>query len=218
MFFVECTHHGNEHQCQPQAAVQHLAPASDGDPSGDGLETDEDQQFGLKPMNCPGHCLIFASTTHSWRELPVKYADFSPLHRHEASGALRGLTRLRRCVRYDGVDHEVCAGRCPYFLPSRPNSVSHCGVLGFPERSVSCSGISISVRPSFCSFLAPSVVFSTRPENYMGRLEEWDEAERVLSGCLAESKTPFELNPGDGAFYGPKIGRYIGLSADTQTS
>jgi threonyl-tRNA synthetase len=57
---------------------------------------EETEVLGLKPMNCPGHCLIFASSSRSWRDLPIKYADFSPLHRHEASGALRGLTRLRR--------------------------------------------------------------------------------------------------------------------------
>jgi threonyl-tRNA synthetase len=104
MFFVECTHHGEHPHTHPHAsnAANECKPAekesnaTSGVLASEAIEGEEEDQFGLKPMNCPGHCLIFASTTRSWRDLPIKYADFSPLHRHEASGALRGLTRLRR--------------------------------------------------------------------------------------------------------------------------
>jgi threonyl-tRNA synthetase len=143
----------------------------------------EDNSLGLKPMNCPAHCLIFSSSSRSWRDLPVKFADFSPLHRHESSGSLKGLTRLRRFVQDDA--HIFCRSdqiklvitECLEFL----NEVYL--ALNFKYR----------------------VVLSTRPEVFMGKIEKWNEAEEVLSSCLQELKIPYEINSKDGAFYGPKI-------------
>jgi len=156
--------------------------------SGDGMREccgseDEDHGFGLKPMNCPGHCLIFKSQTRSYRDLPIRYADFSSLHRNESSGSLSGLTRVRRFNQDDA--HIFCAqsqlkseiSQCLEFI----NDVY--GVLGFESK----------------------LKLSTRPEKFIGEEETWDHAEAVLRECLSETGRPFELNEGDGAFYGPKI-------------
>lgn len=141
--------------------------------------------YGLKPMNCPGHCLLFDALPRSWRELPVRFADFSPLHRNEISGALSGLTRVRRFHQDDG--HIFC----------RPEQVGDeiSSTLSFVRDTYSVLGIT-SYR----------FVLSTRPEDkYIGTLEEWDEAEANLKSALDSSGKGWTLNAGDGAFYGPKI-------------
>eukprot|EP01127_Copromyxa_protea_P021808 TRINITY_DN7602_c0_g1_i2.p1 TRINITY_DN7602_c0_g1~~TRINITY_DN7602_c0_g1_i2.p1 ORF type:complete len:409 (-),score=93.18 TRINITY_DN7602_c0_g1_i2:133-1359(-) len=145
---------------------------------------DEDSEgMGLKPMNCPAHCLIFASGKHSFRDLPLRYADFSALHRNEASGALRGLTRLRRFCQDDA--HIFCTKE------QIPTEIANC--IEF-LRTV-YSALKFEYR----------VVISTRPANFIGEISLWDEAEKSLESCLVSSGIPFTLNPGDGAFYGPKI-------------
>ncbi len=155
------------------------AAAEDGGPAGDGDE------YGLKPMNCPGHCLIFASQRRSYRDLPIRYADFSPLHRDEASGSLSGLTRVRRFHQDDG--HIFC----------RPSQIEHeiRQTLDFVRRTYGVFG------------LGPyRLVLSTRPaDHYIGTLEEWAQAEAALRSALDRSGQPWALNEGDGAFYGPKI-------------
>lgn len=195
----------------------------------------EHEQFGLKPMNCPGHCVLYAARQHSYRELPIRFADFGTLHRNELSGALSGLTRVRRFqqddahifCRFDQIQQETDAALD--FL----NYVY--GILGF-------------------NFY---LKLSTRPENALGKKETWDMAEARLADALnnfcnipvgkpdpfSKDGAPFtydgsvadikklkrlsdkhakegadavggwtglkregwELNPGDGAFYGPKI-------------
>lgn len=143
----------------------------------------EKESFALKPMNCPGHCLMFAHRERSYRELPIRFADFGVLHRNELSGALHGLTRVRRFqqddahifCRHDQIGSEIKS--CLEFM-------SHVyGILGF----------SFSLR------------LSTRPEKYLGEISVWDSAEKELAAALDSFGHPWEINPGDGAFYGPKI-------------
>ncbi|VVC93082.1 unnamed protein product [Leptidea sinapis] len=121
----------------------------------------EKETFALKPMNCPGHCLMFDNRVRSWRELPLRLADFGVLHRNELSGALTGLTRN--------------------------------GCLNFLEHIYSTFGFTFQLK------------LSTRPEKYLGDLESWNHAEKALEDSLNKFGKPWQLNPGDGAFYGPKI-------------
>ncbi|GAA5807101.1 hypothetical protein MFLAVUS_000451 [Mucor flavus] len=141
--------------------------------------------FGLKPMNCPGHCLIFDSTPKSYRDLPIRLADFSPLHRNEASGALSGLTRVRRFHQDDA--HIFCAE------DHIASEITSC--LSFVDR----------VYSAF-QFPHYDLTLSTRPETqYMGSLEEWTHAEASLTEALNATGRPWSIKEGDGAFYGPKI-------------
>ena len=153
---------------------------------------DDDAIFGLKPMNCPGHCLIFKSRgAVSYRELPMRLADFSPLHRNEASGALGGLTRLRRFAQDDA--HIFCA-------PSQvADEVAAClrfvaavyGVFGFRFRAV----------------------LSTRPPLSVGGDAAWAAAEAALADSLraflGPGGAPLDVEAGGGAFYGPKIDVFV---------
>lgn len=117
----------------------------------------EKEQFALKPMNCPGHCLIFASRDRSWRELPIRMADFGVLHRNEASGALSGLTRVRRFQQDDA--HHFC-------MPEQiEEEMSVC--FDFLNHVYGTFGFEFQLK------------LSTRPEKYIGELAQWDEAERV---------------------------------------
>ncbi|KAI0999948.1 putative threonine--tRNA ligase [Podosphaera aphanis] len=145
----------------------------------------QNEEYGLKPMNCPGHCLIFASKSHSYRDLPVRYADFSSLHRNEVAGALSGLTRVRRFHQDDG--HIFCR-------PSQIKEEIH-STLEFVKLAYRVLG------------LGPyKLVLSTRPkDNFIGSIEEWDNAEAALTETLHASGLEWSLNEGDGAFYGPKI-------------
>ncbi|KAK2838253.1 hypothetical protein FQN49_006465 [Arthroderma sp. PD_2] len=146
----------------------------------------EDETYGLKPMNCPGHCLLFKSQKHSYRELPVRYADFSPLHRNEVSGSLSGLTRVRRFHQDDG--HIFCR-------PGQIGSEIQLA-LKFADTVLQTFGLADGYR----------LVLSTRPEkDYIGSLELWEHAEQQLRQALDNSGLSWELNEGDGAFYGPKI-------------
>ncbi|UNI23361.1 Threonine--tRNA ligase [Purpureocillium takamizusanense] len=146
----------------------------------------DDDEYGLKPMNCPGHCLIFKSKLHSYRDLPVRYADFSPLHRNEISGALSGLTRVRRFHQDDG--HIFC----------RPSQVEEeiKKTLDFVQVVYGVLRLGVSYR----------LALSTRPkDHYIGTEEEWNRAEDRLKRALDASGMDWSINEGDGAFYGPKI-------------
>lgn len=148
-------------------------------------EIGEDESYGLKPMNCPGHCLLFKSQNHSYRELPVRYADFSPLHRNEVSGSLSGLTRVRRFHQDDG--HIFC----------RPQQIRR-------EIGLALEFTDMVMRTF--NLGKYELVLSTRPEkDFIGSLELWDSAERQLKDALDSTNRTWELNEGDGAFYGPKI-------------
>lgn len=143
----------------------------------------EKETFALKPMNCPGHCLMFDNRTRSWRELPLRMADFGVLHRNELSGALTGLTRVRRFQQDDA--HIFCA-------PEQIKS-EMMGALDFLRHVYTIFGFSFNL------------VLSTRPEKFLGDIEQWNEAEKALAESLDEFGLPWKENPGDGAFYGPKI-------------
>ncbi|KAI1264958.1 threonyl-tRNA synthetase mitochondrial precursor [Xylariaceae sp. FL1019] len=145
----------------------------------------DDDEYGLKPMNCPGHCLIFASKNRSYQELPIRYADFSPLHRNEISGALSGLTRVRRFHQDDG--HIFC----------RPSQV---------EQEIKQTLSFVRYVYSTLQLGTYRLALSTRPaENFIGEPEEWEAAESALKRALDASGQEWTVNEGDGAFYGPKI-------------
>jgi threonyl-tRNA synthetase len=138
---------------------------------------------GLKPMNCPGHCLIFGSQLHSYRDLPVRLADFSSLHRNENAGSLTGLTRVRRFCQDDA--HIFCT------VDQMRSEIQNC--LQF-------------VMDVYAVFKFPiSLKLSTRPDKYMGEISTWNQAEDILREALNASGKEWKLNPGDGAFYGPKV-------------
>ncbi|ORX58697.1 threonyl-tRNA synthetase [Hesseltinella vesiculosa] len=152
---------------------------------GEGQEEEDEGIYGLKPMNCPGHCLIFDSKPKSYRDLPIRLADFSPLHRNEASGALSGLTRVRRFHQDDA--HIFCTEA------QIGQEISAC--LSFVDR----------VYKAF-QFPHYDFTLSTRPEtNYIGSEEEWSNAEGALKKALDASGRKWTIKHGDGAFYGPKI-------------
>lgn len=143
----------------------------------------EKQEFGLKPMNCPGHCLMFANRVRSYRELPLRMADFGVLHRNELSGALTGLTRVRRFQQDDA--HIFC----------REDQIKDevKAVLEFINYVYEIFGFKYELE------------LSTRPEKYLGEVETWNKAEQQLTEALNEFGKPWKINEGDGAFYGPKI-------------
>lgn len=147
----------------------------------------EDQDWAMKPMNCPSHCLMFASRQRSYKELPLRFADFGVLHRNELSGALSGLTRVRRFQQDDA--HIFCA------VEQIENEITK--ALNFFKSVYDTFGFTFELN------------LSTRPEKYLGEIAEWDQAEAMLTSALndfcAGTGSKWELNPGDGAFYGPKI-------------
>lgn len=148
------------------------------------VEVDK-EQFAIKPMNCPGHALIFGSRERSYKELPIRMAEFGVLHRNEASGALSGLTRVRRFVQDDA--HIFCA------QDQIESEISD--LFDFLDKVYGCFGFTYKVG------------LSTRnPESFIGDVSVWDKAEAQLKAVL-DNKMPgkWQLNEGDGAFYGPKI-------------
>uniref|UniRef100_A0A8C7G389 threonine--tRNA ligase n=1 Tax=Oncorhynchus kisutch TaxID=8019 RepID=A0A8C7G389_ONCKI len=143
----------------------------------------EQDVFALKPMNCPGHCLMFSHRPRSWRELPLRLADFGVLHRNELSGTLTGLTRVRRFQQDDA--HIFCT------MEQIESEMKGC--LDFLRCVYDVFGFSFQLH------------LSTRPEKYLGDITVWNQAEKQLENSLNEFGEPWKLNPGDGAFYGPKI-------------
>lgn len=144
-----------------------------------------DGEYGVKPMNCPGHCYLFGSRKYSYRDLPIRFADFSRLHRFEPSGVLSGLTRVRSFAQDDA--HIYCTpeqldGELEQFVAMTKEVYK---VFGFDRIDVT---------------------LQTRPEKFLGRIELWDAAEAGLRRCLEQSGFTVEVLPGEGAFYGPKIG------------
>ncbi|XP_073696071.1 threonine--tRNA ligase 1, cytoplasmic [Garra rufa] len=143
----------------------------------------EKEIFALKPMNCPGHCLMFDHRPRSWRELPLRMADFGVLHRNELSGALTGLTRVRRFQQDDA--HIFCS------MDQIESEIKGC--LDFLRTVYDVFGFTFKLN------------LSTRPEKFLGEPEVWDQAEKQLENSLNDFGEKWVLNPGDGAFYGPKI-------------
>src|SRR5690348_5972298 len=137
----------------------------------------------LKPMNCPSHYLLYGTKKHSYRELPLRYVTFDVLHRNEVTGALSGLTRVRQFAQDD----------CHVFLTQAQIVDEVKFLMDFILGYYRTFGLTAALK------------FATRPETRIGSDELWDEAEAALKGALEATAMPYELKPGDGAFYGPKI-------------
>lgn len=147
----------------------------------------DDTTFALKPMNCPGHMLIFKNSLHSYRDLPIRLAEFGQVHRHEISGALNGMMRVR----------SFCQDDAHLFV--RPDQIE--GEIGLVieliDHIYNVFGFDYKVE------------LSTRPADYMGSEELWDLAEQSLRNVLDDRGITYRVNEGDGAFYGPKIDFHI---------
>lgn len=144
----------------------------------------DEREYGVKPMNCPGHFLMFSQQAFSYRDLPVRYADFGRLHRYERSGVTQGLTRVRTFCQDDAhlfVSLEEMPAEMDRFIDLIDEVY---GAFGFTD-----------VR----------VALATRPEKFMGTVENWDLAEKALASAFERRGRAYVLNPGDGAFYGPKL-------------
>lgn len=144
----------------------------------------ESRDYAVKPMNCPGHVQIFNSTLHSYRDLPLRLAEFGSCHRNEPSGSLHGLMRVRGFTQDDA--HVFCT-----------ETQVEAEVADFIK-------MLYSVYQDF-GFAEVLVKLSTRPEKRVGSDEVWDKAEAALSSALKSNNLAFDLQPGEGAFYGPKI-------------
>lgn len=143
----------------------------------------DDTTYALKPMNCPGHMLIYKNKMHSYRDLPIRYSEFGQVHRHEYSGALNGLLRVRT----------FCQDDAHVFV--RPDQIESeiKNMIQLIDRIYKVFGFEYSVA------------LSTRPEDSMGSDELWEIAETSLKNVLEQAGMPYEIKEGDGAFYGPKI-------------
>ena len=143
----------------------------------------EEELFTLKPMNCPPSTYVYRRSLRSYRDLPLRFSEMGRCHRNERSGTLTGLVRVRQFTQDDA--HIYC----------RPDQLQ--------DEITALLGL---VREWYKVFtLEPSFKLSTRPEKYLGTREQWDDAERALSEALRANGIAYELNAGDGAFYGPKI-------------
>jgi threonyl-tRNA synthetase len=147
------------------------------------VQGSEGEEMAVKAMNCPGHFLLYASDVHSYRELPIRLHEQTPLHRNEASGVLGGLTRVRQFSQDDG----------------------HCFVM--PEQiGDEVERMLRLIRRVYEDLdLAYQAKFSTRPDEFLGDVATWDHAETELRTALERARIPYTLNEKDGAFYGPKI-------------
>jgi len=147
------------------------------------LVEEDDRTWGLKPMNCPGHMLIFGNRMRSYRELPLRLAEAGTLHRNELAGTLHGLTRVRHVTQDDSH----------LFVTREQIEEEVFGCLDYTAYLYGLFELDFRFE------------LSTRPENKLGTDEEWDFTEGALQAALERHGLPYELNEGDGAFYGPKI-------------
>jgi threonyl-tRNA synthetase len=144
----------------------------------------DEREFGVKPMNCPGHFLLFKTRLWSYRDLPVRYADFGRLHRYELSGVTAGLTRVRSFSQDDAH----------IFTPFEKVEDEIFRFLEFTDAVYGAFG-----------FTDVEISLGLRPEKRIGSDEQWDRGEQALAAALEKAKRPHVVTPGDGAFYGPKI-------------
>ena len=146
--------------------------------------TADDREFGVKPMNCPSHCLLFGSDHHSYKELPIRMADFGRLHRYEKSGAMHGLTRVRTFCQDDA--HIFCTVDQLHLEIEKFIKMLNeiYGILGMQNFKIG---------------------LSTRPEQRMGSDDVWDKSEKALEDAVKKLNIPYHINHGDGAFYGAKL-------------
>ena len=143
----------------------------------------DEEDYAIKPMNCPGAMLVYKNGIHSYRELPMRISELGHVHRHEASGALNGLFRVRAftqddahiILRRDQIEDEVKR------------------IMAIFDQVYSVFGLSYKI------------VLSTRPDDFIGEVSFWDESERILAEACKDSNHEYQINPGDGAFYGPKL-------------
>jgi len=147
----------------------------------------EDDTFAIKPMNCPGGMLYYLQNKHSYREFPLRVGELGKVHRHEASGTLNGLLRVR-CFTQD--DAHI------FMLPSQIEEEIK-NVMKLVDRIYNVFGLKYTVE------------LSTMPESHIGDVETWQKAEEALSNALKHMDLPFKINAGDGAFYGPKIDIHV---------
>ena len=147
----------------------------------------DEQKFALKPMNCPGHMLIYKNDLHSYRDLPIRMAEFGQVHRHEFSGALNGLLRVRTFCQDD----------------------AH--IFATPEQIEDEITLALKIIDHVYKVFGfeYEIELSTRPDDYMGELALWDQAEQALENVLNGLGFTYKINEGDGAFYGPKIDIHI---------
>ena len=147
------------------------------------VESSDSQPMGVKAMNCPGHMLVFASEVRSYRDLPLRFHEQTPLHRNEASGVLAGLIRVRQFAQDD----------------------AHCFVTE-DQIGEEVARLLRLVERVYGDFdLTPVLRLSTRPAEFLGERAQWDHAETQLKEALADVGLPYTIDEGDGAFYGPKV-------------
>lgn len=144
----------------------------------------ESRTYGLKPMNCPGHVQIFNSSLHSYRDLPLRYGEFGQCHRNEPSGSLHGMMRVRGFTQDDG--HIFCTEA---------------------QMQDECANYTALLQKVYADFGFTEILYkvATRPEKRIGSDEVWDKAENALMESLRRTGCDFEVSPGEGAFYGPKV-------------
>ncbi len=148
------------------------------------MQMEEDEEIGVKPMNCPGHCVLFRSALRSYRDLPLRYAEFSRLHRNERSGVLHGLTRVRSFAQDDS--HIYCT---PEQFEDEVKAVFEMARRIYDDLSLG----------------EPFIKLATRPEQFIGNPEDWERAEDLLASSITGAGYGYELAPGEGAFYAPKV-------------
>lgn len=147
----------------------------------------DEKDFAIKPMNCPGGMLVYKNSLHSYKDLPIRCGELGQVHRHEASGALNGLFRVRTFtqddahifMREDQIEEEIIR------------------LIHFIDRVYNVFGLTYEIE------------LSTRPEKYIGTIESWDKSEEILQRACKEAGRDCKINPGDGAFYGPKLDFHI---------
>ena len=144
----------------------------------------EKREFAVKPMNCPGHVQVFNSDLRSYRDLPLRYGEFGACHRNEPSGALHGIMRVRAFTQDDG--HIFCTEN---------------------QILAECASFTTLLQKVYADFGFEEIIYkvATRPEKRVGADDLWDKAEHALMDSLRQSGVSFEVSPGEGAFYGPKI-------------
>ena len=148
------------------------------------LEGDDGEELAVKPMNCPGHCHLFSLRKHSYRELPIRYAEFSRLHRNERSGTLTGLSRVRSMAQDDA--HIFCQ---PDQVEAELDSFFEMTREVWEALGIDCTEMSVA----------------TRPDGFVGEVEDWDRATEQLLGAIERAGFPRQTKLGEGAFYGPKV-------------
>jgi threonyl-tRNA synthetase len=151
------------------------------------IPLDDEQLYAIKPMNCPGHMLLFGGALRSYRELPLRYAEAAPLQRNELAGALHGLTRVRYVTQDDA--HIFCTQEQ---IPSELD-----GCIEYLRDLYGLFG------------LEPRAEFSTRPDDKLGTDDEWDFSEAEIEAALERHEIPYVVGAGEGSFYGPKIDLHV---------